>query len=299
MESNKSAAEVKSPDVVFHIRPGEEHSLQISKDILDPQDFMFHAYEMALSALCGIIRYAREFRKKIQEDDRDDRPFPGEPDIMDLYGYPNNIIAFCAGRGQGKTSAMLSFTRALEKHNTNDLYRDHPEVTHRNSREDEESVGHQGNYDIRLPDTTRFTVLHPIDPTILEDNNCVMEVILSELFSLTEKRWQSVNDKKREFSETRRMDILRLFKRCLDSVRTLQNPTGGTNNDDSLGSLYQLGGSLDLRNDLYQLIQSFFRICGKDQEDRYLVIPIDDTDLQLGNAYRILEETRKYLSCPT
>ena len=236
MEGNKSAKEVKRPDAVFHIRPGEEHSLQISRDILDPQDFMYHAYEMALSALCGIVKYAQEFQANIRSVSRDDRSSPGEPDTMDLYGYPNNIIAFCAGRGQGKTSAMLSFTRALEKHNTDDLYRNHSEVEYRDSREDEGSRTHQTSYDIRLPNNVRFTVLHPIDPTILEDNNYVMEVILSELFSLTEKRWQSVYDKKNEFNETERMKILKLFKRCLDSVRTLQNPAINADNSDSLGS---------------------------------------------------------------
>lgn len=78
----------------------------------------------------------------------------------------------------------------------------------------------------------------------------------------------------------------------------MQNPARGGDDTDSLGSLYQLGDSLGLRNELYQLIQSFFSLCGKSTENSFLVIPIDDTDLQLGNAYRILEETRKYLSLP-
>lgn len=195
MESGRNGQKSRRSEVVFHIRPGEEHSLQISSDILDKRDFMFHSYEMALSALYGIVKYSHDFRQKIRKEKRNDKTSGQEPDIMDLYGYPNNIIAFCAGRGQGKTSAMLSFTKALEKHNTGNLYGAHQERRYKDEAE-EEGVSRKGEesetkHRVRLPDDVEFIVLHPIDPTILEDNNYVMEVILSELFSLTEERWNS------------------------------------------------------------------------------------------------------------
>ena len=60
---------------------------------------------------------------------------------------------------------------------------------------------------------------------------------------------------------------------------------------------YRLGDSFDLKTEFYYLLEYVFSIMGYPQSS-FLVVQLDDTDLQMKKAYDVLEDTRKYLSLP-
>lgn len=91
------------------IRQGDEYrakegSIYIANDI-------FHEnFSEATRILGEILRhsdcYLEDLDKKVIDF--------SQIDSGSLLGYPNNIIAFCAERGHGKTSAMVTFAKALQ-----------------------------------------------------------------------------------------------------------------------------------------------------------------------------------------
>lgn len=91
------------------IRQGDEYrakegSIYIANDI-------FHEnFSEAARILGEILRhsdcYLEDLDKKVIDF--------SQIDSGSLLGYPNNIIAFCAERGHGKTSAMVTFAKALQ-----------------------------------------------------------------------------------------------------------------------------------------------------------------------------------------
>ncbi|MBQ6207647.1 MAG: hypothetical protein IJK52_11285 [Oscillospiraceae bacterium] len=293
-------------DTLFRVKEGKEHDIFISESIHDETQFFYSEYQLALSALKGILNrrlklhqdslnheYEQEFwRKGWRTGSKCFQPYESI-----FYGYSNNIIAFCAGRGQGKTSAMLSFTKALSK-------------SGEKSGEREPLINEEPFYS-KPP---RFLVLPAIDPTILEDKDTIMEVILSYLFVLTEKSRtdHSLKEERKKRTERNaflmldeeseresRAEIMRKFRKCIDHIQSLRS--GGKSRyeeEDPLEALYRLGDSLDLKSEFYYLLEQVFHETGYDPQNSFLVVQLDDTDLQMKKAYDVLEDTRKYLCLP-
>ena len=289
---------------VLRLEKKKEHSLHISKNILDQKEIMYPAYERALTALRGILESSAEWYRKTWTDRKYARGDPGQfRRSMDLYEYNSNIVAFCGGRGQGKTSAMRSFAQALENWRS---YKKNDDKALENLMKDVDI-----DYVYAIP---------PIDPTVLEDKDSIMAMILSHLFYQAEEQWKNppreLNETSRYYSsddeeknhswkdpsvqyaytEAGKNELMRKFQNCFEEVRTLQkNSRGGS---DTLDALYQLGDSFDLKADFYDLLHQFFNLLGKNVKKSFLLIQLDDTDLQFTKAYEVLEETRKYLSLP-
>ena len=291
---------------VLRLEKKKEHSLHISKNILDQKEIMYPAYERALIALRGILESSAEWYRKTWTDRKYARGDPAQfRRSMDLYEYNSNIIAFCGGRGQGKTSAMRSFAQALEDWRS-----------YKNKKNDNKALETL----MKDADIDYVYAIPPIDPTVLEDKDSIMAMILSHLFYQAEEQWKNppreLNETSRYYSsddeeerhpwkdpsvqyaytEAGKNELMRKFQNCFEEVRTLQkNSRGGA---DTLDALYQLGDSFDLKADFYDLLHQFFNLLGKNVKKSFLLIQLDDTDLQFTKAYEVLEETRKYLSLP-
>ena len=252
---------------VFQVNGVEEDKLQISDDIHNPNDVMYPAFQKALVTLKRIMSASHAWRNN--DAVHSGSPFGGykdAPDDMAFYGYSSNIIAFCAGRGQGKTSAMLSFTRAMSHHNHGYL---------------KSSTGLGMETGAFSED--RFYILPPIDLTTLKEDDSLMEAVLSYLFIRLERIWNKQSsgyDRSPIFSETNKTRLLLSFRNCLNSARILKSGSHSADEaSDMMDTMYQLGDSFNLKNDFYSLLQDFFPLIWPDAANKYLVIQLDDADL--------------------
>ena len=133
----------------IEITPGTEHGVKLIR-IEERENLFYDAFLQASEALAEILHSSETSGRN-----------PASYGYPDFYGYPNNLITFCGDRGQGKTSAMLSFARALNEGSPFDKFEG-------------------GRFDgIK---NTRFVVMPAIDPTILEERQNILTVILSRLF---------------------------------------------------------------------------------------------------------------------
>lgn len=266
--------------MLLQMKKGQEHGLVITPDIKEKSNIMYAAYSQALEAVKEIARQARKFYAQQHEEEWDRKHYAQqyEGEKAQLYSYSHNIIAFSGSRGQGKTSAMLSFSKALAEEKV------------------KEELG-----------GCSFTLLEPIDPTVLEKNQGILAVILSRMYHLAEKHWrEACADQNSSFrhshTEAERNAILDCFQRCLSSITAVKFRKG--EEIKSLQIVHEISDSALLKESFYQLTEQLLRFTSRGSngahasELPFLVIQLDDTDFQIQKAYEILDDIRKYLTIP-
>lgn len=133
------------------IEQGNEHKDFIQENIFDPNDIFCDVYAHAMKRLIAITKLNDNNDKTLTNDE--------------LHGYSNNFIAFVSGRGNGKTTAMNSFAKALDVNN-----------------ECKEQIKELGEF--------HFQVLDSIDPTIMSDQDSLLLTVLSRMFGLFKKEYE-------------------------------------------------------------------------------------------------------------
>ena len=92
---------------------------------------------------------------------------------------------------------------------------------------------------------------------------------------------------------------MRQFAACYESVTALRNKDIRREEFDGLDLLERLGDSSRLKKQLAELVEQLLRFCcPKGGKNAYLVLQIDDTDMNIQHAYSILEDLRRYLVIP-
>ena len=240
------------------IKQNEEYQLHIVEinDRLN-KDFFYDTYKKAFHEVDKIIKENKSSKKLLES--------------------ANNIIAFCGDRGQGKSSAMLSFSKLLK------------EIEQSKTYFDESIKDLYGKH---------FFVLQRIDPTELEKNHSILSVILAKIFFEFKKVLEN-----RELLDTAlRNAIIRNFKRCFQDVGVIKNEHRNEpieyEFEDDIEKLSQLSDAANIKKDFSDLVRAFLMLRFEDKENSYLIIQIDDADLNIQNAYEIVEDIRKYFMMP-
>ena len=249
------------------INRGEEFKLYV-KDKIDKMDIFYDQYIAAARMLDDILA---------KHDDNSD--------IWCNIEYENNIIAFCGERGEGKSSAMISFAKAVYEHR----------------RYDKSSIFK----DCKNVENANFTEPIIIDPSMLDGVHNVLDIILATLY----KKFKDQYDKDNQFFYTReREELLDQFQQVYKRVSLINNQEKMLDDEydyeGNISKLSKLGQSTELRNEFEKLIKMYIESLLKiqrtdrDQKKGSLLIAIDDLDLCSSHAYKIAEQIRKYLIIP-
>ena len=260
--------EYKRKDLKIVVRHGDENCARV-ENIYEENNIFYQSYIHAVFAVERIIESAEKY---IQENDN-----------SKLLGYANNMIVFSAERGEGKTSAMISFGEAMEEMETEC---------------DKEKVKNTWETSAL---NSRFCVLNSIDPTFMEDNESILKIILSRMFTLFKLNWEKYRKNGRAEELNQEKDkLMELFRQCYRDIDILKQRNGKENVYDDLYYLADLGDSTNLKLSLYELIRHFLKFWKAYNKagNLYLIIEIDDVDLNAEKAYDILEDLRKYMMLP-
>lgn len=254
---NKTISKKNNAKKTITIYTGDEYKLHIADERSNyNEDLFYETYKTAFKEVVKIISDNKSNCSKILE-------------------MSNNIIAFCGERGQGKSSAMISFSRILENVHSDNIEK------------------YFGEYTKNLKNRTFFSIRR-IDPTELENQQSILNVILSRIFFVFKEAIGT--NRIDEFYE--KNEILKLFQKCFKSVTLIKEKTKSNSEawfGDDLELLSSLGDNAEIKNNLSLLIDKFLRFVVKKD---YLIIQIDDSDLNVKNAYNIAEDIRKYLMIP-
>lgn len=212
--------------------------------------------------------------KEIIEADQEDYK-----DEAQNYTEPiSNILAFIGKRGSGKTSAMLSFC---------DFLRDFKYLR-------QGDTDNRCNELLKMNDKVSFTVLDSMDATLIEKPKELIGAILGKmLVKIKEKE-----AKEAESGTPKNTEIRQLKKRLGDIYCSLTQDVNGKSDDTPSEVLEQLSRSWNQQQAFRKAVFQFneYMVENKSKAcQNYLVIPIDDVDMNLCDGYYLLEVIRKYL----
>lgn len=247
------------------IKRGEEFKISV-KDKIEKTDLFYNQYISAAKMLDDIVSYSDRDKLKWENSE-----------------FENNIIAFCGERGEGKSSAMISFAKAVYEHVA------HPDVLIF------EGLDHVKN--------TYFTEPIVIDPSMLDDVHNVLDIILATLYKKFRDQYEKDNQ---SIEERNREKLLDQFQKVYQCISLINNQTKMLDDEydyeGNIGKLSKLGQSTDLKKKLQELIQTYIEITSdinkQDKKSGWLLVAIDDLDLCNSYAYKVAEQIRKYLVIP-
>lgn len=273
-ESSKNHSEK-----ILTIQKGQELRISVSDDIRSPMSFMYAAYCQALCAVLCIDEQSQQFHA-MQKHESD------KTLMDDLFQYGGNIIAFEGVRGSGKTSTMLSFARLLGE---GEFF-----LPVSLSQKQNAPMDFLSAKQIKRLSEIHFIPLSPIAPSILEEKQSILTVILSRMYSYISDR---LND---DYSVSlhRKQEIAMLFQKCLSGLRGIRRQVNDAQEDFAM--LQDVSDGMSLRTSFYRLVQNILKADRKngDWQNTYLVLQLDDADSQLKVSYDVLEDLRKYLMLP-
>lgn len=201
-----------------------------------------------------------------------------------------NIFSFVGERGTGKSTAMENFCKILN--NRNDNYR---EKWLDRIKIDEKTKS------FVLEKKIKFEVLPSIDASLLEEREDLFELILANMFEKCDnKRSIDVYGYDKNNISTYH-ELSRKFGSVYHNHRSLKYIRDQEDFGESvISKLRAMPTSMKTQREFDELINLFFETLGIDDKENasYLVVVIDDLDLNINHGFEMLEQLHKYLSHP-
>lgn len=255
-------------------RPLREQSLEGS--ILSEQ------YKYALRQ---INEYLGELDlENISEPDHEDSPsYDRQNQRSETIGsdidYNNNIFAFIGDRGSGKTSCMITVADFLIRKNETLKAEEYPKI-----------------------DKVNFVTIDLIDPAYFDSGHNLISLFLAKLYkSFCEVKSKYERDirhhyDKGELSENTRNKFLHQFRRTQENLYHVLGIIKYENNQDLLEFVDGLSASVNLKDNIKELIDLYLEYIN--MKDAVLILRIDDVDLNEDHAGQMVEAMRKYFIQP-
>lgn len=206
----------------------------------------------------------------------------------------DNLICFVGDRGSGKTSAMLSFMEALKDY----YYKDKENIFYKFKSENN-----------RSRQNISFLGLNYIDASLLENGEDLIETILIMMYDKLNSLQREDFLRKNNFEYDQR-ELLRRFERVIAGIRNLKKGHREHEEYDTyIGILKTMSVSMSLKEEFALLVKDYLQLIQFKKEPKayngwensnkpYLIITIDDIDLNLESGFYMLEQIHRYLMVP-
>ena len=205
-------------------------------------------------------------------------------------GVPS-ILAFCGDRGEGKTSCMETVKTMLASISVSD----NNETKSAVDTFMQQCVINQAAHETLEAKckgfaNTKFKVLDTIDPAFFDRDHNVIELVLGMMYREIKNQGNG-NDVNHE-------DRKELLNKFHDAKLCLTQLNKGKDLYDPIDELEWLSGGLALKDKFQDLCDTYLEYSfekSDKEEQHFLVVSIDDIDLNINGAYEMAEQIRKYL----
>lgn len=221
-------------------------------------------HEFETSVFADVYEKTKNIIRRIIWTPQDTHGFVGKTRSYDTE--KGNIITFLGERGSGKSSVLSTILNYLEKEET--------DFEH-----------------------ACFIPLEMLDASLLEQEEDVFDLILTALV----KKYDEMN-------EAPVMQLMndsvktRNFQAKFDSVFEKHQMLRFGKKDElmyehsSLFALRQLSSSKQIKRELCELVQMFLDLVVRVGKQPYLVVAVDDLDMNIDHAFEIMEQLNRYLT---
>lgn len=201
----------------------------------------------------------------------------------------NNIFVFIGDRGSGKTSCMLTVHKIITQ-DMEELRKKHPDFLD------------AGTYNILS--RYKFHSCGTVDPTLFDNKHNVLELFIGTLFKEFSSPYPQKDSgplySERHFDYNTKSRMIEAFQEAKEHLSLLNKKKDNIEYEDPLQEIHDLTAATDIKNSIDNLIDCYLKYqngaCGK--QTTKLVLSIDDIDLNMSNAYVMIEQIRKYLTHP-
>ena len=203
------------------------------------------------------------------------------------YGKENvdNVITFMGRRGTGKSSAMHSFMKALVD-NDNEILNGY--TVYNNG-----SIGEE---------TIKFIGIDWIDASLLEQGENIFEAILAKMLNelLQENDMKSHDTRSYEMKKLYN-EFASIYKKHMSLKQHIMNDSYSM--ESAIADLRDLSRSSDIRGKFQELVKKYIHIKSysgdgyqmEKKHETFLVVAIDDIDMNIESGFEILEKLQRYL----
>ena len=135
-------------------------------------------------------------------------------------------------------------------------------------------------------DRTDICVLDTIEPAFFDKHRNILELIVGTMFRMYEKWEEEPQDASRH---KQLMELCQAFQNVKRDLQYIESEC--CTEDSEIEDLQGLASSIGLSTSVRNLVDEFLYV----QKKAYLLVPIDDIDLNANLAYEMAEQIRKYL----
>lgn len=203
-----------------------------------------------------------------------------QSEIKSEYDDFNNIIAFTGERGKGKSSSMISFRNAL--------------IDNKNSEHVDffNAIKLENEYLYKVFEILKnktFSEIDIIDPSRFRNNESLFEIILAKMFSKFQKE---IKNNDLNLSHETRRSVIKLFQNVFENLHVINSDRKDLYKLETIEALSKLATSSNLRECFKELVRHYL---SEFENKDFLIIAIDDFDLNISGAYEMLEDIRQFL----
>lgn len=207
----------------------------------------------------------------------------------------SNILTFIGKRGSGKTSAMLSFMESLRG------YQDYEKQNDRQSmfyKFEQDRIG--------------FTCLDCIDGSLLERGEDIFKIVLAQMYqrfleSDTSYEYEYMNNREDGERSYRYRELLESFENLFKIVCQMDRMSKDDMQagESYMSNLRNLARSQEIKERFAKLVADYLYHIQQNSQDfqyqskhQFLIVTVDDLDLNIQNGFAMLERIHRYLMVP-
>lgn len=196
-----------------------------------------------------------------------------------------NILSFIGRRGSGKTTSMGEFCKILASLHVDEVK--NWWIDKALETEEEKIKLREINF--------KFYVLPPIDASLLGEKEDFFELILVNIYKEFERDICIKCGETQQIEQRR--EIAGNLQNILDGYFSTQGKNENNENERNLAAIMNfMAGGRDVQKLIEKLIDLLFKLRESHYDCEYIVIAIDDLDLNIGHGYEMLEQLQKFFS---
>lgn len=266
--SNESILKIEGTEVKIEVESEWEES------------YFYDEYNQAFQSVQRIID--DNLDKKLKENLNEN----SNKNVDSRYNKIHNIIPFVGKRGTGKTSVMMSFSAMLENYSGN-ARKNTQFYVFKDSNGEKQKVG--------------FYCTDCIDGSLLEKGEDIFKLILAQIYGMFIQMDKNGRPRDKSYEYEKR-ELQQSFDEVFRSICDLEKE--GLKDiyyeESAITSLKSLSSSLDLTKKFEKLICRYLNVLKmgrvyEDNAENFLVVMVDDLDLNIPGGYEMLEKIHRYM----